>query len=308
MEKNPLVSICSITYNHAPYIRECLDGFLMQKTTFPFEIIIHDDCSTDGTDEIIREYAKKYPDIIKPIFETENQYSKGVRGMFTKYCYPQAEGKYIALCEGDDYWTDPLKLQKQVDFLEEHPDYSMVFTNAIEHWEGNSKQDKPVVDWAEGDISPVELYARWQAPTATILYRKEVIETKIYKDSVDIKKLPFSDIQIGIACGLHGKIFYMDECMTIYRRLLSGESLKISDDPWPHIRTRIQLSKIYGKEYIDVDKKYVALYFIRALKEPLKHFPNNIYVIFRLLWYTPVASFKELKWIFRSINSKYISN
>ena len=115
----PLVSIGCITYNHAPYIRQCLEGFLMQKTTFPFEIIINDDCSTDGTTEIVKEYADKYPDLIIPIFHEENQYQKGVRGIYAKFVYPKVRGKYIALCEGDDYWIDPLKLQKQVDFLEE---------------------------------------------------------------------------------------------------------------------------------------------------------------------------------------------
>lgn len=124
----PLVSICSITYNHAPYIRQCLDGFLMQKTNFPFEIIINDDCSTDGTTEIIKEYAAKYPDLIKPIFHDENQYQKGVRGMFAKFVFPKAQGKYLALCEGDDYWIDPLKLQKQVDILEADPNVSIVYT------------------------------------------------------------------------------------------------------------------------------------------------------------------------------------
>lgn len=127
MGDNILVSICSLTYNHAPYIRQCLDGMLMQKTNFDFEIIINDDCSTDGTTEIIREYVEKYPDIIKPIYHEENQYQKGVRGMFAKFVFPKAQGKYIAFCEGDDYWTDPLKLQKQVDFLEANPNYSVCF-------------------------------------------------------------------------------------------------------------------------------------------------------------------------------------
>ncbi len=113
--KTPLVSICSITYQHAPYIRQCLDGFLMQKTDFAFEVLIHDDASTDGTEEIIREYEAKYPDIIKPLYEEENQWVKGRRGSRT-FNFPRAKGKYIAMCEGDDYWTDPLKLQKQVDF------------------------------------------------------------------------------------------------------------------------------------------------------------------------------------------------
>lgn len=122
--ENPFVSICCLTYNHESYIRQCLDGFVMQKANFPIEILIHDDASTDGTQDIIREYEVKYPNIIKPIYQKENQYSKGVKVSLV-YNYPRAKGKYIALCEGDDYWTDPYKLQKQVDFLESHPDYVM---------------------------------------------------------------------------------------------------------------------------------------------------------------------------------------
>lgn len=88
---------------------------MQQKTNFPIEVLIHDDASTDGTQDIIREYEKKYPNIVKPIYQKENQYSKGVKVSLV-YNYSRARGKYIALCEGDDYWTDPYKLQKQVDF------------------------------------------------------------------------------------------------------------------------------------------------------------------------------------------------
>jgi len=101
-----------------------MDGVLMQKTTFPFEFLIHDDASTDGTTEIIREYEARYPDVIKAIYQTENQFSKG-EPIWSKFLFPHARGKYIAMCDGDDYWTDPLKLQKQVDFLEAHPDYAI---------------------------------------------------------------------------------------------------------------------------------------------------------------------------------------
>ena len=122
-----VVSIQCLTYNHALYIRQCLDGFVMQKTNFRFEAIVHDDASTDGTQDIIREYEKKYPDIIKPIYQKENQYSKGIPGFITNLVSSKCKGKYIAICEGDDYWIDPNKLQMQVDFLESHPEYSMCF-------------------------------------------------------------------------------------------------------------------------------------------------------------------------------------
>jgi glycosyltransferase involved in cell wall biosynthesis len=125
---DPLVSICCITYNQEKYIGDTIDGFLMQRTNFPFEIIVHDDASTDGTAEIVGKYATQYPDIIRPILQKENQWSKGIYASPT-YVWPQAKGKYIALCEGDDYWTDPLKLQKQVDFLESHPSYVLVSSN-----------------------------------------------------------------------------------------------------------------------------------------------------------------------------------
>lgn len=99
MTQCPLVSISCLTYNHAPYLRQCLDGFVMQITSFPIEILIYDDASGDGTQNIIEEYQKKYPDIIKPIYQTENQYSKGVKVGFV-YNYSRAKGEYIAFCEG----------------------------------------------------------------------------------------------------------------------------------------------------------------------------------------------------------------
>lgn len=120
--KSPVVSISCVTYNHENYIRQCLDGFLMQVCSFDFEILIHDDASTDGTRIIIEEYQKKYPEIIKPIFQEENQYSKGIRSFNARFNFPRAKGKYIALCDGDDYWSDSLKLQKQFECLENNPD------------------------------------------------------------------------------------------------------------------------------------------------------------------------------------------
>ena len=117
----PLVSICCNTYNQKDFIAEALNGFLMQKTSFPFEIIVHDDASVDGTADIVREFEAKYPTIIKPIYQSENQFSRGNRPSLV-YTWPKARGKYIALCEGDDFWTDQDKLQKQIDFMEAHPE------------------------------------------------------------------------------------------------------------------------------------------------------------------------------------------
>jgi len=142
MQGDPLVSIRCAVYNHEPFLRQCLDGFVMQQTTFPFEAIVHDDASTDGSAAIIREYAEKYPDIIKPIYETENQYCKhygSLMKIIDDHIHPAA--KYIAVCEGDDYWTDPNKLQLQVDFLESHPDY-VITSHDFSVFDNNKKRIK----------------------------------------------------------------------------------------------------------------------------------------------------------------------
>jgi glycosyltransferase involved in cell wall biosynthesis len=120
-ETVPLVSVSVTTYNHEKYIRQCLDSILMQDVNFPYEILVHDDASLDGTTDIIREYETNYPGIIKPIYQTENQYSQGKH--VSKFNFDRARGRYLAFCEGDDYWTDPGKLQKQVIFLERNPEY-----------------------------------------------------------------------------------------------------------------------------------------------------------------------------------------
>lgn len=125
----PLVSIICHTYNHQDYIEDALNSFLMQETDFPFEIIVHDDASTDGTAAIITDYVSRYPNIIRPIFQNENQFSKGNKP--PKFSFPAAQGKYLSFCEGDDYWLDKSKLDKQVNFLESHPEYSICGHDAI---------------------------------------------------------------------------------------------------------------------------------------------------------------------------------
>ena len=124
----PLVSICCVTYNHADTIAQALESFLAQRADVPVEILVHDDASTDGTEAILHEYAARYPDVVKPLFETENQYRKGL-AMDATFNFPRAAGEYIALCEGDDYWCDPHKLKKQTEYLQAHPDCTFCFTN-----------------------------------------------------------------------------------------------------------------------------------------------------------------------------------
>lgn len=192
----PIVSICCITYNHAPFIRKALDGFLMQEPPTGvsandpwYEILIHDDCSTDGTDAIIREYAEQYPDLIFPLYEEVNQYSKDDRDI-DMYNYNRARGKYIAYCEGDDYWTDPFKLQKQVDFMETHLDYSVCF-HCYRNFKVKTSEyilETPPVkllqsnNYPEGlDIDLDRYFKGWYTQPLTMLFRVSMCDFSIRK-------------------------------------------------------------------------------------------------------------------------------
>ena len=180
--KDILVTIQCLTYNHEPFIRQCLEGFVMQATNFRFEAIVHDDASTDRTAAIIKEYADKYPDIIKPIFEVENQYSKH-DGTIGRSIRENTHGKYIAMCEGDDYWTDPYKLQKQVDFLESHPDYVMCshrFNQYIQDKNFLEEEKDSTFQGADYDLKNL-IGGKWLTQTLTVMYRRSALDLKEYE-------------------------------------------------------------------------------------------------------------------------------
>jgi glycosyltransferase involved in cell wall biosynthesis len=223
--QDPLVSICCITYNHEEYIRDAIEGFLAQKTTFPLEIIIHDDASTDGTADIVREYEKKYPDIIKPIYQVENQYSKGsmIPDILT---FQKAEGKYIAICEGDDYWTDPLKLQKQIEEMERHPECTMSFHPARLSWNDGVREDEIICFHSPNPriFTTAEIIRGWGAnfiPTASIVLTSEVIPRIISFFSIS-KRPPFGDYYIQILGSEDGGALYLNDVMSVYRKNVSG--------------------------------------------------------------------------------------
>ena len=217
----PVVSICCITFKHENYIRECLDGFIMQKTTFPFEVIVHDDASPDKTADIIREYEAKYPDIIKPIYQTENQYSKGVKISF-EYVYPKIRGKYIAFCEGDDFWTSPDKLQMQYDFMEANPDYSLCMHGRyiLDCYSRFFIEEPLTKDFPEKGIDFAYRVAMGESlfTTQTMFIRKSAFDSKledIYRDSKDA---PMSDLQKAFHLALAGNVKQIPRHMAVYRR------------------------------------------------------------------------------------------
>lgn len=211
MIDSPLVSICCITYNHEKYIGDAIEGFLMQETDFPIEIIIHDDASFDDTPKIIKKYEEKFPSLIKPIYQRENQYSKGIRPS-PNYVWPQARGKYLALCEGDDYWSDPLKLQKQVEFLEKNNSFNMCVhgTSILNNeeiikmeWRWDSKR-------TEFNLNDY-IYKHF-FHTSSVMIRSNCVPKKFPKNILSGDFFAFSH-SIGL-----GKVKYIDEVMSIYRK------------------------------------------------------------------------------------------
>lgn len=215
MEQQPLVSINCITYNHEEYIRKTLESFLMQKVNFPFEILVHDDASTDKTAEIIREFAEKYPDIIKPMYQTENQYSKGISNISGAFNFPRARGKYICMCEGDDYWTDPLKMQMQVDYMESHPDCTLCFHSAKTEVVDGSMTEGRVRPYTEDRIvTPEEIIDKTSGyATASLMFpAKYVKELPRYYTDCQV-----GDIPLQLMMAEHGYGYYMDRDMCVYR-------------------------------------------------------------------------------------------
>lgn len=305
-ESLPLVSICCITYNQEKYIRQCLDGFIMQKTDFEFEVIIHDDASTDSTAEIIREYEEKYPNIIKPIYQIENQYTKG-KGILIPFVYPRAKAKYIALCEGDDYWTDPYKLQKQVDFLENNEEYSLCFHNAIEHWEDGSREDSIFSDVEDREYSAVEIYKKWTIPTASVVFRKTVIDSLRYKEVSSNPKFIYGDIILFLTCAELGKLRGFTDVMSIYRRHSGGISFcRDFDSVYKFSNHNLEISKVFTN--LGIAKNARCNAYLSAVGYLMKAiFANDNYNIKRFYNIFNGIKVSELIVVFSNIPRKTLS-
>ena len=211
------VSVLCATYNHEEYLRQTLDSFLNQKTDFPFEVLVNDDASTDSTGDIIREYAARYPEIIRPFYQKENLYSRRIN-LYDVVFFPACRGEYIAVCEGDDYWNDPEKLQLQVDWLDAHPEYSACVHNSIGRF---SDQPDKVLFAQDGDRDiPFEQVVQGMSHayhTSSILARREfILNPPDYRD-VAYHQGYFTDYAIGVRLGLSGKVRFLDRCMSVYR-------------------------------------------------------------------------------------------
>lgn len=264
----PMVSIRCATYNQEQYIGQALDSFLMQETNFPFEIVVHDDASTDRTADIIREYEKKYPLIIKPIYEKENQYSKR-DGSLQRIISEACKGKYIAFCEGDDYWTDENKLQKQVNVLESNSNYTFCHTGFSFFYQKKQQFEinhpvPSISDILNKQIAILD-YNRYRVQTNTVLMRSDAYKNvKANKDCFN-KRFFMGDTQMWILLLEIGDCFYLEDNTAVYR--INDESACRGGSYSKQLRFLISCEemrlyffkrlKYYGKEYDKVYDSYL---------------------------------------------------
>lgn len=311
----PLVSVFCTTYNHEKYIRKCVEGFLMQETDFCFEIIIHDDASPDNTQNIIKKYAKEYPQIIKPILQIENQTSKNP-DIIRKIMVEKSKGKYIAFCEGDDYWIDKHKLQSQIDYLEKHNDYSAcvhntkIFNCRRNVFSGTVNKKKIPCNI---ELKEVIVKGGNGFQTSSLVCRREYQEGEM--PSFFNYAKGYSDYPLAIYLALEGKIRYLPECMSVYQwssnttAWSSGENVSKRIEGYYSVRLMLEETKRYidyknwnivnkailRQEYEELNMKGK---YGRALLPPYTrfHFENTIKRQIRNILYLLIGKEKVDKW------------
>ena len=301
-----MVSVICMTYNHGPYIRNALDGFVSQKTSFMYEVIVHDDASTDNTAEIIREYEKKYPHIIKPIYQTENQYSKGVNASQV-FIHPLVRGKYIALCEGDDYWTDSLKLQKQVDVMEQHPEVD-ICAHTVSMIDSKSKKKvgeiKPTNKVGILSLSMVIEGGGAFVSTNSLLYRRELMDSPPYFR----EKCPL-DYALQIQGAMRGGMLYLTDNMAVYRVAVPGSwTDRVSNSKY-YITQAEMIKRMLDRVNECTQYKYDLI--IQKQKRKLDFASlevNGEYKKLKEYLYRDLYNEKPLKWKVKLFIKKYFSN
>lgn len=226
------VSVYCLVYNHEKYLRDALEGFVKQKTTFKYEVFVHDDASTDGSAEIIKEYATKYPNIIKPIFQKQNQYSQKVKIVKT-FIYPHISGKYIAACEGDDYWTDEYKLQYQYEVMEAHPECSIcshyarvveMDNKALVRFSPDKRYNacEGVMDKElQMDISMNDMFQ-----LSSDFMRRSVYDKYTENRPEFANKMLVGDTPLLLFFAKYGSLYFIDREMSVYRRGTEGSWTK----------------------------------------------------------------------------------
>jgi glycosyltransferase involved in cell wall biosynthesis len=312
--QEPFVSICCCTFNQEKYIKDAIEGFLMQKTEFPFEIIIHDDASTDMTADIVREYEKKYPEKIKPIFQKENQYSKGIKPILLPF--KTSKGKYIAVCEGDDYWTDPLKLQKQIMEMEKNPECYISFHPGIEKC-GDEDKGNIIFGFHAKEtkiFSPEEVILGGGEfmPTASIVFNK-IIVSRLTSFFELTRHAYVGDYFIQILGSENGGALYLSDIMCVYRKNARGsfserilkDSKFLSVSELSFLNTLNKVDEFTHYKFtgpLTVKKRQVISGIIISLQHDavakentFKIYRNDISIRDKILWYTLFKHAKVVK-------------
>lgn len=217
-----MVSIWCITYNQVEYIRDALEGFLKQKTNFSYEVFVYDDASTDGTSEVLLEYQKNYPDIFRLYISDRNRWKdKDRRDFLYKLKVDNLDAKYIAMCEGDDYWTDENKLQVQVDYMESHPECSMYIHNSL--WLDcttntiNAANTFDIADEGDINVDDIIIQKKLHPATASFMFKRELYDSPIF-----FFKASVSDYPLLLCAAANGKIHYNSKAMSVYRFKSNG--------------------------------------------------------------------------------------
>lgn len=302
MEEDILVSICCITYNQENYIRDALEGFIAQDTNFKYEILIHDDNSTDKTKDIIKEYELKYPNLIKPIYQNENQYSKGKK-ITAEYNFPRVKGKYIAMCEGDDYWIDKNKLQMQVDFLEKNDDFSLVVHPSIYFNQENNKKSKrnylnrdTVLDIKSFLNEYYKIIPRVLFQTSSFVFRSDDIR-KLLNEKIDFYfKCNIGDIPLVLYLATQGKIYFINKDMSVYRQNSIGSWTIKQRDNKTYLKHLTNMKEMYQlfNEYTEEHYEYIINKFINSIDFDINLNSGN---------YKKIIS-KEYKRLFKMLDLK----
>lgn len=304
------VSILCATYNHEKYIEKTLQGFVNQITDFRYEIIVHEDASTDNTKSIVRKYVNMYPDLFVPIYETENQYSKGY-GVIYPIMYAKARGKYIALCEGDDYWSDEHKLQKQYEALENNPDCSICVHKAKAIWADGRPFDQTFVRLERGRVvkigyhiqpgviekkhiaDAIWLQGGYPFHTSSYFIRKCVIED-LYKEKTNFIKYMNADLAHLRLCVLYGNFYYIDEIMSHRRRGVDGSY----NDRWKDTDVQLKIKhwesqrigEIMFDEYSNHQfHDYISIMCFNLIAECCVHDTGNLKKYRKYIKETPLS-------------------
>jgi glycosyltransferase involved in cell wall biosynthesis len=215
-----VVSVICPTYNHEAFIGKALEGFLRQETTFPIEIIVHDDASTDGTADIIRSYESRFPGRLRCVYQVENQHRRMGVSLFHDLLIPMASGEFIAVCEGDDYWTDPTKLERQVAFMRRWPDLAMSFHAARVEYVGRRRPSRLHRFRGGTFVKPETVVFRGGGlyPTCSALFRRSVF--------ADYPRFflaaPVADSMWALNAITKGRVGYLDEVMAVYNSRVPG--------------------------------------------------------------------------------------